>query len=100
VTNPGGLTSFILSLDVKSRSDLMARINAAYPRLNQRERDIAFSIVAREIRRITPILAARARRDPEHTRMIAETIVRHRALLRAMKPEEQAPPSPKSCMKG
>jgi hypothetical protein len=38
VTNPAGLSSFILSLDVKSRSDLMARINAAYPRLNQRER--------------------------------------------------------------
>jgi hypothetical protein len=86
VTNPGGLTSFLLGLTVKDRDDLLMKLAAAYPRLTARERDNAFAIVAREIRRVGPILAARSR-DPENGPMITATILRHRALLKAMDPK-------------
>jgi hypothetical protein len=86
MTNPGGLVSFVLGLDVRNRDDLLARINAGYPRLTARERDNGFAIVAREIKRVAPILQSRAR-DPENGRMITATILRHRTLLRAMDPK-------------
>jgi hypothetical protein len=89
VTNPGGLTSFLLGLSVKDRDDLLMKLAAAYPRLTARERDNAFSIVRREIRRVIPILAQRSR-DPQHAAMIKQTILRHRTLLRAMEPDPKA----------
>jgi hypothetical protein len=60
VTNPGGLTSFLLALTVTSRGDLLMRLAAAYPRLNNRERDNAFAVARPEIRRAMPDWASAA----------------------------------------